>query len=168
MILALWEGISGKSDMSYVSQQNGPGSVYGKGSLANQWCWICVGGVYVWVACSSIWWERIHPPQRGDNEPAKCSHVYLHLHCLEVPQSQLPTLSTRVVSGQTGCKGHGGWTGRQVGDPANVNITLGHESCYQTFLFPYCCCSLLYQHCTVKALFRKTDWKYQHLLALSV
>ena len=45
MILALWEGISGKSDMSYVSQQNGPGSVYGKGSLANQWCWICLGGV---------------------------------------------------------------------------------------------------------------------------
>ena len=34
--LALWEGTSGKSDTSHVSQQNGPGSICGKEPLANQ------------------------------------------------------------------------------------------------------------------------------------
>ena len=56
MALALWEGISGKSDMSYVSQQNGPGSVYEKGSLAISgvgyaWvvCWICLSGMFPYL-----------------------------------------------------------------------------------------------------------------------
>ena len=94
------------------------------------------------------WWcaiptevNQFLDPSTGDKS-AKCFVSYLHFHGLEVPECQLPTLSTPVVSRQTSRKRHGGRTGGQICDPANEHSTPQHDNFYHVF-FVFCFCFVL-------------------------